>query len=61
MAWLRILLEASIGPMSSKGTIICQGNLVEAKAILKRAGKTIAVSQRMVFHLSRFFFSVFFI
>ena len=60
MAWVSILLETNIGPMSSKGTIICQGNLVEANAMLKKAGNTIAVSQRMVFHLSRFFFSVFF-
>ena len=60
MAWVSILLETNIGPMSSKGTIICQGNLVEAKAMLKKAGSAIAASQRMVFHLSRFFFSVFF-
>ena len=47
--------------MSRRGRIIGQGNLVEAKAMLKRAGNTIAASQRMVFHFRRFFLSVFFI
>ena len=61
MAWLISLLENSIGPMSSRGTIICQGNLVEANAMLKKAGNTIARSQRMVFHFTEFFLSVFFI
>ena len=60
IAWISILLEPSMGPRSSKGRIIGHGNLAEANAILKKAGNTIAVSQRMVFHLSRFFFSVFF-
>ena len=60
MAWEIILLETSMGPRSSKGRIIGHGNLVEANAILKKAGNAIAVSQRMVFHLSSFFFSVFF-
>jgi hypothetical protein len=50
-----------MGPMSSSGRIIGQGNLVEAKAMLKKAGNTIAAIQRMVFHFSRFFFSEFFI
>ena len=49
-----------MGPRSSKGRIIGHGNLVEANAILKKAGNAIAVSQRMVFHLSRCFFSVVF-
>ena len=30
--------------------MICQGNFVLAKAILKQAGKAIAASQRRVFH-----------
>src|SRR5262245_37825695 len=41
--------------------MICQGNLVDAKAKLSAAGKTIANSQRIVFHFSRFFFSESFI
>ena len=61
IAWLSILLEISIGPMSSRGRIIGQGNLAEAKAMLKKAGNAIATSQRMVFHFSRFLFSEFFI
>ena len=48
-----------MGPMSSSGRIIGQGNLAEAKAMLKKAGNAIATSQRMVFHFSRFFFSGF--
>ena len=55
------MLETSMGPMSSNGRIIGHGNLVEAKAMLKKAGNTIAASQRMVFHFSRFFLSEFFI
>jgi hypothetical protein len=47
-----------MGPMSSRGRIICQGNLVEAKAMLKKAGNAIAVSQRMVFHFRREVFVV---
>ena len=35
-----------------------QGILDEAQAMLKKAGNTIAMSQRMVFHFRRFFFSV---
>ena len=31
-------MEASMGPRSSRGRIIGQGNLVEAKAALKKAG-----------------------
>jgi len=54
-AWESILLEASIGPRSSSGTTICQGNLVAANATLKKAGNTIARSQRMVFHFSTWF------
>ena len=50
-----------MGPMSSRGRIIGQGNLAEAKAMLKKAGNAIATSHRMVFHFSRFFFSTFFI
>ena len=50
-----------MGPISSRGRIIGQGNFAEAKAMLKKAGKTIATSQRIVFHFSRFFFSEFFI
>ena len=61
MAWASILLENNIGPRSSSGTIIGQGNLVEAKAMLKKAGNTIAASQSMVFHFNRFFFSMLFI
>jgi hypothetical protein len=61
IAWLSILLEYNIGPMSSRGIIIGQGNLAEAKAMLKKAGDTIAKSQRMVFHFSMYFFSEFFI
>ena len=60
IAWVIILLEANIGPMSSSGGIICQGNLVEANAMLRKVGNTIARSQRMVFHFSRCFFSVLF-
>ena len=58
---MSILLEASMGPMRIRGRIIGHGNLVEAKAMLKKAGNTIAMSQRMVFHFKRFFFSEFFI
>jgi hypothetical protein len=47
--------------MSNSGRTIGQGNLVEANATLKNAGKTIATSQRMVFHFKRCFLSVFFI
>ena len=36
-----------------------QGNSVEAKAIWQTPGKTIAASQRMVFHFSSCFFSDF--
>ena len=54
-------MEASMGPMSNRGRIIGQGNLVEAKAKLKNAGKTIAAIQRMVFHFRRFFLSAFFV
>ena len=61
IAWVSILLETSIGPISSSGRIIGQGNLVEAKAMLRQAGNAIAASQRIVFHFSRLFFSVFFI
>ena len=61
IAWISILLEASIGPMSSSGRTIGQGNLVDANAMLKNAGNTIATSQRMVFHFKRLFLSVFFI
>src|SRR5687768_17211050 len=61
MARESILLEANMGPMRIMGRIIGQGNLVEAKAMLKKAGNTIATSQRMVFHFKRFFFSEFFI
>ncbi len=50
-----------MGPMSSRGRIIGQGNFAEAKATLKTAGKAIATSQTIVFHFSRFFFSTFFI
>ena len=50
-----------MGPMSNRGRIMGQGNLVEAKARLKKAGETIATIQRMVFHFRRFFFSAFFI
>jgi hypothetical protein len=50
-----------MGPMSSRGTIIGQGNFAEAKAMLKKAGNAIATSQRTVFHFSKFFFSTFFI
>ena len=53
MARVSILLEASMGPMSTKGQITCQGNLAEAKAMLKKAGVTIAKSQRIVFHFNR--------
>ena len=52
-----MLLEYSIGPKSTRGTIIGQGNLALDKAVLKKAGKAIARSQRIVFHFSRFFFS----
>lgn len=48
-----------MGPMSSRGRINGQGNLVEAKAMLKKAGKTMAASHRIVFHFSRFLFSEF--
>ncbi len=61
IAWLSILLETSMGQMSSMGRIIGQGNFGEAKAMLKKAGNAIATSQRMVFHFSRFFFSSYFI
>jgi hypothetical protein len=50
-----------MGPKRSSGRIIGHGNLVEAKAMLKKAGDTMAMSQRMVFHFNRFFFSAFFI
>ena len=50
-----------MGPMSSRGRIIGQGNFAEAKAMLKKAGKAIATSQSMVFHFSKFFFSTVFI
>ena len=61
MARESILLEASMGPKRSSGRIIGHGNLVEAKAMLKKAGDTMAMSQRMVFHFKRFFFSELFI
>ena len=61
MARESILLEASMGPKRSRGRSIGHGNLVEAKAMLKKAGDTMAMSQRMVFHFKRFFFSAFFI
>jgi hypothetical protein len=48
-------------PKKSRGTTIGQGNLVEAKAMLRNAGNTIAASQRIVFHFNRFFLSEFFI
>jgi hypothetical protein len=57
IAWVSILLEASMGPMSTRGRIIGQGHLVAAKARLKKAGKTIAAIQRIVFHFTRFFLS----
>jgi len=44
--------------MSSIGIIMGQGILDEAQAMLKKAGNSIAMSQRMVFHFRRFFFSV---
>jgi hypothetical protein len=50
-----------MGPISSRGTIICHGNLVAANAMLKNAGNTMAASQRTVFHFSRFFLSEVFI
>jgi len=52
-----MLLEASIGPKRSRGTRICQGNLVEARAKLRPAGTAMARSQRMVFHFNMLFFS----
>ena len=52
------MLETSIGQMSSIGIIMGQGILDEAQAMLKKAGNSIAMSQRMVFHFRRFFFSV---
>lgn len=58
---MSILFEASMGPRRIRGRMIGQGNLVEAKAMLKKAGNTIAVSQRMVFHFNRCFFPEFFI
>ena len=61
MAWASILLEASMGPSSSRGRTIGQGNLVDAKAMLKNAGKTMAASQSRVFHLRSLFFSEVFI
>ena len=61
IAWLSILLEYSMGPMSKSGRIIGQGNLAEANAMLKKAGNAMATSQRIVFHLSMFFFSESFI
>ena len=60
IARLIILLEASMGPISSNGSNIGQGNFVEAKAMLKKAGSAMAASQRMVFHFSRCFFSAHF-
>jgi hypothetical protein len=59
IARISILLEASMKPMRSRGRISGQGNLVEAKAMLKKAGNAIAAIQRRVFHFSRFFFSEF--
>jgi hypothetical protein len=53
-------LEARRHPKSKKGTIICQGNLVDARARLRTAGKTIATSQRAVFHFRRLFLSEYF-
>lgn len=47
--------------MSSSGKTIGHGNLVEAKAMLKKAGNTIAASQSRVFHFRRFFLPEFFI
>ena len=55
------MLDASIGPISSSGRTIGHGNFVDAKAMLKKVGNAIAASQRMVFHLKRFFFVRFFI
>ena len=48
-------------PRRIRGRMIGHGNFVEAKAMLKKAGNTMAMSQRMVFHFKRFFFSEFFI
>ena len=61
MAWASILLEPSIGPMSSSGKIIGQGNLEEARARWKKAGRIIAAIQSSVFHFRSFFWSEFFI
>lgn len=57
MARASIRFEASIGPRSSRGRTRGQGNEVAAKARLKKAGNTIAASQSIVFHFSRFFFA----
>ena len=59
--WVVRKIEYNIGPMSSKGRTIGQGNLVEERAMLKKAGRTMAVSQRIVFHLRKDFLSPLFI
>jgi hypothetical protein len=61
IAWVSILLETSMGPISKNGRMSGQGNLVEAKAMLDTAGKAIAASQRMVFHFNMFCLFAFFI
>jgi hypothetical protein len=50
-----------MGPNRRNGTIIGHGNFVEAKAMLKKAGNTIAMIQSIVFHFRTFFFSAPFI
>ena len=56
MAWLSILLEASMGPRSNPGRITGHGNLVEASARCRIAGNTNAVSQSMVLVLRNLLF-----
>ena len=55
MALVSMLFEARRAPSSRHGMMTGQGNLVEAKAIWKKPGRTIAATQRSVFHFSMCF------
>lgn len=52
MALASMLFDASNAPRSRHGMMTGQGNLVEAKAMWKMPGRTIAMTQRRVFHFS---------
>lgn len=56
IAFASRLFEANIVPKSNIGRITGHGNLVDAKAMLRMAGKIIATSHRIELVMRSFFF-----